>query len=253
MSCLLHTWSVHIGQQKPISRIVYHVYKFWLVYFHHPFEKIRASQTENDFPKSLGEHDKQSLKPALSTPSFYRVVATLKTADIRTCLWNLSHPCVQNFHTFNHLWPFLIISVSFAVGYDFFCTELVVFHNPSKKTCASQIGNLPYFKVEHKKSFQPPLSYAMEPFQWINTPPKFNSSPLKNDAWKMSFLLGPCLSLGAFAVEFPGRVMLVLNPSLASSWAFWACSFSLAFRWRARYENRIRKFLHASHEILVFR
>ena len=29
------------------------------------------------------------------------------------------------------------------------------------------------------------------------TPPKFNSSPLKNDAWKMSFLLGPCLFLGA--------------------------------------------------------
>ena len=36
----------------------------------------------------------------------------------------------------------------------------------------------------------------------VCTPPKFNSSPLKNDGWKMSFLLG--LSIFRGYVKFPG-------------------------------------------------
>ncbi len=39
---------------------------------------------------------------------------------------------------------------------------------------------------------------------FLGTPPKFNSSPLKNDGWKMSFLLGLPIFRGYGYVKFPG-------------------------------------------------
>ena len=42
-----------------------------------------------------------------------------------------------------------------------------------------------------------PQKHTFQQLWFVTTPPKFNSSPLKNDAWKMSFLLGASLFLGA--------------------------------------------------------
>ena len=95
------------------------------------------------------------------------------------------------------------------------------------------------------------------------------------------FLLGPCLSLGAFAVELPGRVMLVFpfsgllmgflsvllfvggsmgNPlywAWNTGWLMTGSSFHGLLYHRISSsqitnENRIQKFLHASHENIGF-
>lgn len=121
--CILVGWS--LGQQKPISRIVNRCIQILVGLVSPSIWTICASQTGKDFPKSSGEHDKQYLKPALSIflstvlcLSTHRVVATLKTADIRTCLWNLSHPCIQ----WGSKCPCLQSFVTVSYNFSFICS-----------------------------------------------------------------------------------------------------------------------------------
>ena len=54
-----------------------------------------------------------------------------------------------------------------------------------------------------RKSLDPNLRVVEQFRHFYATPPKFNSSPLKNNGWKMSFLLGASLFLGAM-LKFEG-------------------------------------------------
>ena len=54
-----------------------------------------------------------------------------------------------------------------------------------------------------RKSLDPNLRVVEQFRHFYATPPKFNSSPLKNNGWKMSFLLGASLFLGAM-LKFQG-------------------------------------------------
>ena len=67
-----------------------------------------------------------------------------------------------------------------------------------------------------QNSFQPKTD------KWNTSPPKFNSSPLKNDGWKTAFLLGRPIFRGEL-LNYRGvntwRVATCLTPSPGSySW-----------------------------------
>ena len=145
-------------------------------------QSFKVSQF-SQFPATLGEHMHLASFPHNGICSF-----SMKNPDIYLMLPSFLQTLIWLNH---HIWPHSSTIVPF-VG-SLFTSSL---KNPSKKS-VFLIGHMTSTRINHKK-------YESQKTDSTNTLPETNSSHLKMDSWNTtcSFLLGPGLFSGAFAVSF---------------------------------------------------